>query len=193
MYETEQELIAACLSGEPEAWHAFKQRYARLIRAAALRTSSVDEATLDDLEAIVYQKLLEDRCRRMRAWQGRARFSTYLVQVTRNLVLDWVDSQRRSVNTLPLDDRTDAPAASQEPGTDEAVACQAKALHEAIARLPERQAVIMRMRLAGQSLRDIAHLLGRPVGTVSVESSRAMEKLRTLLEQDSAFASGIET
>lgn len=193
MYETEQELIAACLSGEPEAWHAFKQRYARLIRAAALRTSSVDEATLDDLEAIVYQKLLEDRCRRVRAWQGRARFSTYLVQVTRNLVLDWLDSQRRSVDTLPLDDRMDAPSADHDPGVDEAVALQAKALHDAIARLPERQAVIMRMRLAGQSLRDIAHLLGRPVGTVSVESSRAMEKLRTLLEQDSAFASGIET
>lgn len=193
MYDTEQELIAECIAGSPDAWTEFKHRYARLVRAAAVRTSSVDDATLDDLEAIVYHKLIEDKCRRLRAWQGRARFSTYLVQVTRNLVLDWVDVQKRTVPTAPLEDRLDAACDTPDLGADEVAAVQARALYEAIKALPERQAVIMRMRLAGHSLRDIAQLLGRPIGTISVESSRAMEKLRTLLEQSGAFASGIQS
>lgn len=193
MYDTDQQLITECIAGSPHAWTEFKQRYACLIRAAAIRTSSVDEATLDDLEATVYQKLLEDKCRRMRAWQGRSRFSTYLVQVTRNLVLDWVDTQKRSLPTSPLDDRQDAASDGRDVGSEEEVALQADALHTAIKALPERQAIIMRMRLAGHSLREIAQILKKPVGTISVESSRAMEKLRALLEQSGAFASGIQS
>lgn len=193
MYDTEQELIAECIAGSPHAWTEFKHCYGRLVRAAAVRTSSVDDATLDDLEAIVYQKLIEDKCRRLRAWQGRARFSTYLVQVTRNLVLDWVDTQKRLVPTAPLDDRLDAACDAPDMGADEETAAQAQALHLAIKALPERQAVIMRMRLAGHSLRDIAQLLGKPVGTISVESSRAMDKLRSLLEQSGTFAAGIQS
>lgn len=192
MHESERELIDACLAGAPEAWGEFKQRYQRLIRSAAVRTASVDEATLDDLEATVYQKLLEDRCRRMRAWQGRARFSTYLVQVTRNLVLDWVDTQKRTLQAAPMDERPEAAGETHDFGAEEEAAVLARALHAAIRALPERQAVIMRMRLEGKSLRDIAALLGRPVGTISVESSRAMEKMRVLLEQSGAFAMGIQ-
>jgi RNA polymerase sigma factor (sigma-70 family) len=191
VYETEQDLISACIEGDPDAWSEFKTRYRRLIRAAAVRTSSVDDTIVDDLEATVYQKLLEDRCRRMRAWRGRARFSTYLVQVTRNLVLDWVDTQKRTLVASPLDERPDVAGDAPDYGADEEIAAQSKALHEAIQTLPERQAIIMRLRLEGKSLREIAVLMDRPVGTISVESSRAMLRLRALLETSGAFIAGI--
>ena len=190
MYESEQELISACIAGEPDAWVALKQRYQRLIRATVARTSAVDEATVDDLEALMYQKLLEDRCRRLRNWRGRARFSTYLVQVTRNLVLDWVDTQKRTLSTVPMDDRMDAPTESADLAGQEETQLHAGLLHEAILALPEKQAVIMRLRIEGKSLRDIAHLLKRPVGTVSVENSRAMERLRTALLNTGHFTMG---
>lgn len=188
MFDTEQELIDACLAGSPEAWAHFKVQYQRLIRATAARVSAVDDATLEDLEATVYQKLLEDRCRRMRAWKGRAKFSTYLVQVTRNLVLDWVDAQRRTLNTISLDERMDVAGETNERETEEVMQEQIAVMREAIAALPERQAVIMRLRLEGKTLREIAQLLKRPTGTISVESSRAMEKVRNMLLQSPAFA-----
>lgn len=190
MYETEQELIAGCIAGEPDAWGEFKARYRRLIRATVARASSVDDSTIDDLEATVYQKLLEDRCRRMKAWRGRARFSTYLVQVTRNLVLDWFDTQKRTLPSVAMEEQPDVAGEMPDYGATEEMEAQAAALHEAIRALPERQALILRLRLEGQSLRDIAGLLGRPVGTVSVESSRAMERVRAILERNSLFAAG---
>lgn len=191
MHESEQTLIAACIEGDPDAWGQFKQRYQRLIRATVVRTSAVDETTLDDLEALVYQKLLDDRCRRLRNWRGRARFSTYLVQVTRNQVLDWVDSEKRTLLTQPLDERADAPAPSEEFGADEETRMQVAQLRAAIGALPERQAVIMRLRIEGKSLRDIAQLLRRPVGTISVENSRAMERLRASLEPSRNISQGL--
>lgn len=191
MYESEAELIGACIEGIPDAWVAFKERYQTLIRAVVVRTSAVDDTTIDDLEALVYQKLLEDRCRRLRNWRGRARFSTYLVQVTRNQVLDWVDTQKRTLSAAPMDERSDAAVASVDFAADEETATQYAALRQAIQTLPEKQAVIMRLRIEGHSIRDIAQLLHRPVGTISVENSRAMVRVRALLELSGHFATGV--
>lgn len=190
MYELEPDLIAACIEGVPDAWAAFRTRYRTLVRAVVVRTSAVDEATVDDLEALVYQKLLEDRCRRLRNWQGRARFSTYLVQVTRNQVLDWVDARQRTLSTTPMDERADAPMEGVDLAEAEETAAQHAALRTAIAALPEKQALILKLRIEGKSLRDIAELLNRPVGTISVENSRAMARVRTHLEQTGLFAKG---
>ena len=193
MYESEHELIAACIEGIPDAWTQFKEQYQRLIRAVIVRTTRVDESTVDDLEALVYQKMLEDRCRRLTAWRGRARFSTYLVQVTRNLVLDWVDKEGRRISTEPLRPGADATVAADDFESKESVALQAAALRDAIRALPEKQALLMRLRLEGQSIREIAKLTRRPVGTVSVENSRAMAKLRHLLENNQLFVASMES
>ena len=55
------------------------------------------------------------------------------------------------------------------------------ALTEAIDRLPDKQAMIMRLRLEGKSLRDIAEFMHIPQGTAFVENSRALERLRRAL------------
>lgn len=188
MYDAEPELIAACIEGIPDAWAAFKQRYQKLIRAVVVRTTTVDESTVDDLEALVYQKVLEDRCRRLRNWRGRARFSTYLAQVTRNQVLDWIDARQRTLATAPLDEHTDAAVSDGDIGEAEEASVQAAALRQAIALLPERQAVILRLRLEGQSIREIATFLHRPAGTIAVESSRAMARVREHLIHTGIFA-----
>jgi RNA polymerase sigma-70 factor (ECF subfamily) len=190
VYDADPDLIAACIGGEPEAWLAFKERYQRLIRATIARTTAVDDATVEDLESMVYQKLLEDRCRRMRAWRGRARFSTYLVQITRNLVLDWVDQQKRRIVTTSLEENGYSVGIAPDYGAEEETAEQVKALHAALRALPPKQAMILRLRIEGKSLREIARLLGRPVGTVSVENSRAMHRMRVLLEQSGLFPAG---
>lgn len=184
LYESEQALVAACAEGDAAAWQAFVTAYGRLIEATAAKVNLRGSAAadLDDLVAHVYEKLLDDGCRRLRAWQGRARFSTYLVQVVRNLALDFAERFQRGPAMTPLEERPEAPAPTPETDEEETMALQVKALRVALDRLPPRQAVIVRMRLEGASLRDIAALLKRPVGTVSVENSRALQRLRTLME-----------
>jgi RNA polymerase sigma factor (sigma-70 family) len=182
LYESEAPLIRACAEGDPEAWVRFRAQYGRLIRATASKFCGFNEESVADLEAITYQKLLEDRCRRLHAWQGRARFSTYLVQVVRNIALDWLDKERRTIHGAPLEDSPEPVSAPDSYEETEFHEAQVAALKQAITQLPEKQAMIIRLRLEGKSLRDIALALNRPVGTVSVENSRALTRLRTFME-----------
>jgi RNA polymerase sigma factor (sigma-70 family) len=183
LYESEAPLIRACAEGDPEAWVRFRAQYGRLIRATASKFCGFNEESVADLEAITYQKLLEDRCRRLHAWQGRSRFSTYLVQVVRNLALDWLDKERRTLQGSSIEDSPEIAAENDTYEETEYHDVQVQALKQAITRLPERQAIIIRLRLEGKSLRDIALTLKRPVGTVSVENSRALTRLRTYMEE----------
>ncbi|MBI2433271.1 MAG: sigma-70 family RNA polymerase sigma factor [Candidatus Hydrogenedentes bacterium] len=190
---SEQELIAACLAGAPGAWDQFMIQYRRVIRATAgrlcqrYRDSSTDT---DDLEHHVYQKLMEDNHRRIRAWQGRAKFSTYLVQITRNLVLDYFALRKKAPDVeayqAHLERAKDGPKLEDEEIND----ARRAALRKALESLPEKQALIIRLRLEGKSLCEIAAITNRPLGTVSVENSRALEKLRARMKAALADAEG---
>ena len=83
------------------AWDLFVSRYRRLIMAS-IRHYAQDYDDVMDVFAHVCEALREDDCRRLRAWtekpEHRARFSTWLVTVVRNLTVDWFrhrDGRRR--------------------------------------------------------------------------------------------------
>lgn len=88
--------------GAPEtAWDLFISRYRRLI-FAAIRHYAQDYDDVMDVFARVCEALREDNLRRLRTWHEqpahRARFSTWLVAVVRNLTVDWFrhrDGRRR--------------------------------------------------------------------------------------------------
>lgn len=185
-YEKDRELVDACVRGESNGWLLFEREYGKLLLSIVYRfDKQLSRVGLDadDLKSHIYEKLLDDSCRRMRAWKGRAKFSTYLVMVSRNLALDYLERQTRGPAMERYDDMpeygTDDVSVADREWTDQRLAVMV----DALANLPERQAVILRMRMEGQTLREIARNLNRPVGTVSVESSRAMERIRTILTQ----------
>ncbi len=74
------------------AWDAFLDRYRRLI-FAAIRHYAQDYDDVMDVFARVCESLRADDLRRLRTWvdqsDHRARFSTWLVTVVRNLTIDW--------------------------------------------------------------------------------------------------------
>jgi len=79
--------------GDAEAaWDLFVSRYRRLI-FAAIRRYAQDYDDVMDVFARVCEALREDDLRRLRAYHAqsehRARFSTWLVTVVRNLTIDW--------------------------------------------------------------------------------------------------------
>ncbi|MBI4558096.1 MAG: sigma-70 family RNA polymerase sigma factor [Candidatus Hydrogenedentes bacterium] len=182
--EEEKALVLACVNGDAAVWNEFVRRYERFIRATAAATRiryRAYQCEVPDLTGYVYEKLLEDRCRRLRAWRNESKFSTYLVQVTKNLCLDYIKKHNR---TLLVEDQGKLPDWLKEslgPGPLEPEESQEIRLRAAIRSLPPRQAMIMQLRLADRSLRDIAALLGIPEGTVATENSRALETLRNRL------------
>lgn len=94
--------VADLERGRPDAaWDAFLDRYRRLI-FAAIRHYAQDYDDVMDVFARVCEALREDDLRRLRTYteqrEHRARFSTWLVTVVRNLTVDWFrhrDGRRR--------------------------------------------------------------------------------------------------
>jgi RNA polymerase sigma factor (sigma-70 family) len=179
-------IVEACARGEAQGWDRFVKQYGRLIRATVARLGQrfgTSETELDDIVGHVYEKLIEDDCRRIAAWRGRARFSTYLVQVVRNLVLDYQAKATRVPDAVTLESVPEPLIAAADHGQTEEDDRRVGALYQALDRLPSGYALLVRMRLEGHSLRDIAAIQKKPVGTVSVENSRALKKLKTIMDE----------
>ncbi len=185
LYKKDLWLITACVEGDPEGWNRFIDAYGRLIRATVRKLFRVQIAPgsdVEDIENYVYEKLLEDGCRRLSAWSGRAKFSTYLVQVVRNLVLDHLKKEKRGPRVTLRADLSKLPDELDHPLDRELQRERKELLHKAIQELPPNQALIMCLRLKDKTLREIAGITNRPVGTISVENSRALEKLRAAMK-----------
>lgn len=92
--------------GTPDAaWDLFIQRYRRLI-FAAIRHYAQDYDDVMDIFARVCEALREDDLRRLRSYMDapdrRAKFTTWLVAVVRNLTVDWFRHRdgRRRLSTI---------------------------------------------------------------------------------------------
>ena len=181
----ERLLVAGCVSGDQSDWNRFIERYGPIVRTTAravvYRYGYVGRE-IDDMVSVLYEKLIDNDYRRLRAWRGQAKFSTYLVQVAKNIFIDYIrargkDEKRRvELDTVPATDMAcfDDPAESEkDPRIND--------IENVIDQLSTKQAMILRLRLDGKTLREIAAFLNIPEGTVFVENSRAIRKLRKIL------------
>lgn len=101
-----EDWVAHLKEGRPDpAWDLFLARYRRLI-FAAIQHYARDYDDVMDVFARVCEALREDDLRRLRSYvdqpDHRARFSTWLVAVVRNLTVDWFRSRdgRRRVSVV---------------------------------------------------------------------------------------------
>ena len=101
-----EDWAAELRQGRPEvAWDLFVSRYRRLI-FAAIHHYAQDHDDVMDVFARVCEALREDDLRRFRCYieqpEHRARFSTWLVTVVRNLTVDWFRHRdgRRRLSTI---------------------------------------------------------------------------------------------
>jgi RNA polymerase sigma factor (sigma-70 family) len=179
--------IRRCIDGDPAAWAEFRRLYDPVIRRAVyniVQTHTGRYQLLEDVVAEVYEALLEDDCRRLRKWRGEASFQTYLMRVARNKAIDTMKGKARRDILRYFREVPDWLADCLSPAEREEAALRQDALREALALLSTKQQDIIRMRLEGKSLRAIANEMEIPSGTVAVENSRAIEKLRRILHDD---------
>lgn len=183
--DSEIELIRACVDGSESHWAEFTGRYGRLIEWVAQRMYAKFEAVgfeVADLVGHIYEKLVEDGYRRLRLWRRQCKFSTYLVLVARRLCIDWLVLHTREKWVQHNGEVPESVAHEVTPAAREADKTLVEAIRSAIESLPPRQALIMRLRLDGKSLREIAKRMRIPEGTVFAENSRAIKNLRKLLK-----------
>jgi RNA polymerase sigma-70 factor (ECF subfamily) len=164
-----EELVRAAQAGENSAFAELVRRYQRAViitAHAVLGDFHSAEDAAQEAFVIAYQGLSRVR--------NAASFGPWLLKIARRRAV----RLRRGKNSV----RTGTPcvgcAATQTTqtrnwmGPDEEVVQQ-------LARLPEQERIVAVMRYVdGRSMKEIADATGRPVGTVTKQLSRAVQRLR---------------
>ena len=115
-----------------------------------------------------------------RAWEKRHTLreeSLFRTWITRILIRECVNIQRRQKRSVPVDA---LPEAESEP-EDERIAM----LREALAQLPQRQRTMTVLHyMEGYDVREVARIMGTTKSAVCAGLSRARARLRTLMGEE---------
>jgi RNA polymerase sigma-70 factor (ECF subfamily) len=173
---SDADLVAAALAGRTSAFAELARRHERSVLAAALGVLRDHHAAQD-----VTQEALLTAYRKLASLRDARAFGPWVLRIADRAARRKArGSRRRRQTSAPLQDAGDvpAPAVRQDMFDDEE-----HALLAAVARLPRAEREVVHLRhFEGEALPDIARVLGRPLGTVTKQLSRAHQRLREQLQ-----------
>ncbi len=175
---TDEEIVARIGAGEPELFELLMRRNnPRVYRAA--RAILHDESEAEDVMQDAYVRAYEH----LHAFEGRARFSTWLTRIAVHEALARV---RRRQRFDSLESHPEEPTMSTQAGTDpeqQASDVEMRAVLEAaIGRLPDEfRSVFVLRAVEGMSGAETAECLGIPDDTVKTRLHRARGRLQEML------------
>ena len=168
---TDAELVNAVLDGEKQAFASLVKRYELTVRTIALNVRG-DFHSAADVTQDVFVKAYEQ------LWTLRKpeAFGSWIMKIAHRCALD---SAQRKPKEAPLE--TNVATAIENPNhqLDE----EKQKLLAAVVKLPKSEKQVVMLRYFGShSVKDVAEIVGRSVGTVTKQISRAHKRLRRMLE-----------
>ena len=187
-YDTDAALIAAMLAGDEAAFRVFFDTYfPRVYRFALPRLSNDAEACKE-----VVQSTLVKAMRGLAGFRGEAALFSWLCQICRRQIADYLRAhQRHRQNVVLIDDtpglrealESIAAPASDEPLQGYGTAETRRLVQSVLDRLPSRYGDVLEWKyIVGRSVEEIGTLLG--VGQAAAQSllARARVAFREALE-----------
>jgi RNA polymerase sigma factor (sigma-70 family) len=176
----DRELVAACLSGDEQAWSELIDRYNRLIFSIPLKQGlSRDEA------ADIFQAVCLDLVTELPRLRDPQALPAWLIQTTLHKVSKW----RRRNDRYVADEGAHAehaPAPDADlPDTLIREVQQAQALRDAVSALSDRCQRMMQMlffETPARPYKEVASQLGVATGSIGFLRSRCLDRLRSALE-----------
>ena len=168
---SDAELVAGCRRGDPAAWNALVERFARYVSAIATQAFRLSEHDAEDVFQDVFAKTYE----RLGSLRSDDAIRPWIGQLTRNCCLDLLRSSSRVVLVEEPEERV----------ADEVIAKldEAMTVRAGLAQLGEEcQEVLDRFFCRDESYRTIGADLGIPAGTIASRISRCLGHLRAELE-----------
>lgn len=170
--QSDAELVNIVLGGDNRAFEVLVKRYERPVRAAALDVLGDCHSATD-----VSQDAFVTAYENLPGLRKPAVFGPWLMKITRRCALDFV---RRRQKESPQEPAVAAAIVNPDGRLDE----EKQILLAAVVRLPESEKQVVMLRyFAGHSVKGVAEILGRSVGTVTKQLSRAHKHLRNILER----------
>jgi RNA polymerase sigma factor (sigma-70 family) len=173
-------LLAAVALGERDAVAVFIRRFQRRVFGLAV-TMTGDAALADDLAQVAFE----------RAWRHagtfdarRASVATWLLTITRNLVIDEMRVRRAIPFDPDLLSQLLPPSSSVDPQQAAVDTDQLGRLGVELAGLPvdQRRAVLL-ATLAGRTAGEIAEIEGIPLGTAKTRIRTGLRRLRAAVAE----------
>lgn len=164
------ELVKAVLGGDRAAFAALVQRYERAVLGVATSVLEDHHAAQD-----AAQEAFMVAYRRLDSLRNGSTFGAWLLRITHRQAVRMARQRSRAAEVVrPADD----PAVERDGRLDDA----SQTLLAEVMRLPRHERdVLMHKHFAGHSVRTIAEMTGRPLGTVTKQLSRAYARLRRRL------------
>jgi RNA polymerase sigma-70 factor (ECF subfamily) len=184
----DHKLVLACIRGEARAWDDLVTRYGPVVYDASrfVLRRTLGSAQVEDIENIVQGVLLglcDKECHRLRSFQGRSSFKTWITSVTARFALNYVRTEKRkgSLKYFHLDE-----SSTDLPEQKEFVLMPSEErdrLLQAMGQIPDRDRLLLKLLyFDGLSYREIAQVLRMPLNSISPVLSRARESLKRYVE-----------
>jgi RNA polymerase sigma-70 factor (ECF subfamily) len=169
---TDAELVLAVLDGDKQAFTVLVKRYERPVRAVAL-----DVLGDYHLAADVSQEAFVSAYEKLAGLRKPQAFGPWLMTITRRHALD---SLRRRPKEMQLETKIVTVVERPNGQLDQ----DKQRLLAAVGKLPKSEKQVVMLRYLGDnSVKDVAGIVGRSVGTVTKQLSRAHKCLRKILER----------
>ncbi len=166
-------LVRSARAGEADAWEAlYRHAYPRLYAYARRRLTTPDEAedAVSETMTRAYDRVADFR------WRGGG-FEAWLFVICRNIVYE---VNRRHGRALPATEPYSDPLPEERVLANE----EAAGVRAAFARLsPEEREVLELRVIGGLGAKQVGRLLGKQAGAVRMAQSRALERLRGMVEE----------
>jgi len=171
--QSDSEIVEAVLDGNQAAYADLVRRHEGAVKAVAVQILG-DLHAAEDAAQDAFVKAYES----LGGLRNGTAFRPWLLQIARRRA---IDIARRQADTVPLDGRTQSTSAT--PDDRVSLKEEAKLLLDAVMKLPdhEREAILLR-HFDGHTVRGVADAVGRSVGTVTKQLTRARARLRDMLK-----------
>lgn len=171
MTQSDAELVGLVLDGDSAAFAQLVRRYEAPVQAVSVNILGNRDAA-DDAAQETFIKAYE----KLGSLRRPAAFGPWLLKIAGRSALD---ATRRSHKAEPLERFAHIPA----PGDDGQLDSAKQELLAVVLKLPKAQRQVVMLRYFGaHSVRETADAVGRSVGTVTKQLSRAHERLRNMLK-----------
>lgn len=178
---SDQDIIAACLSGNVKAYAALVERHQHRVFNVLYRFLGNREASQDmSQEAFItaYQKL--------HMFSGRSKFSTWLCQIALNKARDMLRGQGVESLCDDLEDHKDELSApdGNSPHRRAEMAQENARVQRVLNKMPAHyREVLILKHLEGYSNEEIAEMLDASVENIKVRTFRARQTFKQLYEE----------
>ncbi len=168
---TDGELVNAVLDGGKQAFCVLVNRYERPVRAVALNVLG-DHHLAKDVTQDAFLRAYE----RLAGLRKPEAFGGWLMKIARRCALE-------SVRRKPKEARLDTEVATAAESPNGQLDAGKQELLAAVVKLPKAEMQVVMLRyFGGNSVKEVATVVDRSVGTVTKQLSRAHKRLRYLLE-----------